>query len=168
MGTKRLLYIFLPPDGTHHSDWQEATLLFLKLSCFLLCWTQTHQRDWYILLLYKEHLVAPSCSIVYHYRGWPVPFPTKTSPRLPPHRHRNYNILILRGGGESTVLSTKGILWLTEFFGQLKPNLCVSSYLHSLTSSAWYTNICYMTCDLQGSGTIFPNVKSHWVVLDHK
>lgn len=34
MGTKRLLYIFLPPDETHYSDGKEATLLFLKLFCF--------------------------------------------------------------------------------------------------------------------------------------
>lgn len=35
MDTERLFYIFLPPDETHYSDRQEATL-FLKLFWFLV------------------------------------------------------------------------------------------------------------------------------------
>lgn len=131
MGTKRLLYIPLPPDGTHHSNWQEATLLFLKLSYFLLCWIQTHQGDWY-LLLYTEHLATA----LFFFKSICIPeadlSPSllRIAPPAPttflPYRYRNHGIH--QWCGESTRCLTTGTLWLIEFSGQLKSNLCVSSY----------------------------------------
>lgn len=106
-----------------------------------------------------------------HYRGWPLPTPTKTPPTTLPQRYRNHGI---KRGGESTVFSTNRILWLIDFSGQLKLNLCISSYLHSLTSSAPHTHVCYVT-DLQGyrqsvqmlglAGQYFRNKEhiSYWV-----
>lgn len=82
-----------------------------------------------------------------HYRGWPLPIPTENS--SPPPSHTDTETMIFRRGGESPVFSINGNLWLIECSGQLKLNLCVSSYLHSLASSAQCTHICYVTCDLQ-------------------
>lgn len=164
MGTKRLLYIPLPPDGTHHSNWQEATLPFLKLFYFLLCWIRTHRDDWY-LLLYTLGYSFFFQKCIYS-RGWPFLIPTKNTPCPPsPSFHTDTETTIFSSGRESPIWLTNGILWLIEFSGQLKLNLFVSSYPHFLMRLAQCTHICYMTWDLLGHRVIFPNVRAHWVVF---
>lgn len=50
MSTKDFLCISLPPSGTHHSDWPEATLLFLEFSYFCYVESKLINKVTYLLL----------------------------------------------------------------------------------------------------------------------
>lgn len=169
MGTKRLLCISLPPDGTHHSDWREATLPFLKLSCFIML--KLNSLGWLISFVIYKTL---GNSFPFKSVCCPLPFPTEISSAvpllalyLPPTRtwgHRDY----ANKEGESTVFSTNGIFWLTEFSDQLKLNIPCFELASFLNELRWGTHICYVTCDLWGHGAIFPKGKSHGQYFGHK
>lgn len=79
------------------------------------------RNTWLLLCFFQKYMYS---------RGWPLPIPTKNSPPAPttflPYRYRNHSIH--QWCGESTRCLTNGILWSIEFSGQLKSNLCVSSY----------------------------------------
>lgn len=137
MGTKRLLYISLPPDGTHHSDWQEATLLFLKLSYFLYVESKLIKVTDTFCYIQNTWLLLSFHKCVY-YRDWCLPLPTQNPSPTPtttlPHRHRSHDIqqcwrkYYMSSEWDSLV---NWIIWSTE----MKP-LCfkLSSFLNKFST----------------------------------
>lgn len=123
-----------------HTTQTGRKLLFffeiLSLSLFfLLCWIQTHQSDWY-LLLYTEHLAASFFSEVSVLQRLTSPHYTPP-PHAPSPFHTDTENTIFSSGGEKTIRPMNGILWLIEISGQWNETFVFQTTLTPSQVQCW-------------------------------